>query len=458
MSHEENAREGSIRHFLLGSLAPGAHTLWMMNAQSWSVAVVLVAAAAAPAGAGEGVWIGVSLHKPEWFGSSAYGTRDGQQVGEIQLSASDSGSRAVIWSGSAGSALALSDQPTRAHGIGGGEQVGGSSSGQARAMRWSGTPGSLVSLHPEGHLASYAVCTDGTRQGGYTTPPGGGRKAAVWSGSAGSVSLLAPADATDSRVNSVDAGLQVGYVQYGQYPGYTVHAAAWRGTAGTFVNLSPGSELGQVYGSAICVHNGRICGSLFVGGTPTAVVWEGTTGAHTSLHPAGRSSSVAYGIYNNLQVGETTYTVPAGGGSGTTTVTHAAFWTGSAASHVDLHSALPSGGVGYVGSSAYSVWTDGSTVFVAGRAVLANGRSNAVLWTQSDGPAQCGPADLGRAGGEAGADGALDNNDFIVFIGSFFDADSAADFGSAGGEAGADGAFDNNDFIAFIGAFFDGCS
>ncbi|MFT3686242.1 MAG: choice-of-anchor R domain-containing protein [Phycisphaerales bacterium] len=66
-------------------------------------------------------------------------------------------------------------------------------------------------------------------------------------------------------------------------------------------------------------------------------------------------------------------------------------------------------------------------------------------------------ADFGGAGGLAGADGRLDNNDFIVFIDAFFAASSVADIGQQGGVFGADGAFDNNDFIAFINLFFNGC-
>ncbi|HZW07859.1 MAG TPA: GC-type dockerin domain-anchored protein, partial [Phycisphaerales bacterium] len=67
------------------------------------------------------------------------------------------------------------------------------------------------------------------------------------------------------------------------------------------------------------------------------------------------------------------------------------------------------------------------------------------------------PADLGRQGGLAGADGQLDNNDFVVFIDFFFTTNPAADFGSQGGVPGPDGSFDNNDFVVFIDRFFDGC-
>ncbi|MDP1661925.1 MAG: GC-type dockerin domain-anchored protein [Phycisphaerales bacterium] len=67
------------------------------------------------------------------------------------------------------------------------------------------------------------------------------------------------------------------------------------------------------------------------------------------------------------------------------------------------------------------------------------------------------PADLGSTGGVPGADGHLDNNDFIVFIDLFFSQDPLADRGVTGGVPGSDGAWDNNDFIVFIDQFFSGC-
>jgi hypothetical protein len=67
------------------------------------------------------------------------------------------------------------------------------------------------------------------------------------------------------------------------------------------------------------------------------------------------------------------------------------------------------------------------------------------------------PADVGRQGGQLGADGLHDNNDFIVFIDKFFAADPMADIGVQGGTLGTDGMFDNNDFVEFINLFFAGC-
>ncbi|HYD02555.1 MAG TPA: immunoglobulin domain-containing protein, partial [Phycisphaerales bacterium] len=71
--------------------------------------------------------------------------------------------------------------------------------------------------------------------------------------------------------------------------------------------------------------------------------------------------------------------------------------------------------------------------------------------------ASCCPADLGGQGGVPGADGVLDNNDFIVFIDYFFNQDARADVGAAGGVPGQDNAWDNNDFVVYIDSFFAGC-
>jgi hypothetical protein len=70
---------------------------------------------------------------------------------------------------------------------------------------------------------------------------------------------------------------------------------------------------------------------------------------------------------------------------------------------------------------------------------------------------RCSGADVGSVGADTNFDGALDNNDFVVFINLFFAQDARADVGRAGGVIGLDGQFDNNDFIAFITLFFRGC-
>ncbi|HYD02173.1 MAG TPA: GC-type dockerin domain-anchored protein, partial [Phycisphaerales bacterium] len=66
-------------------------------------------------------------------------------------------------------------------------------------------------------------------------------------------------------------------------------------------------------------------------------------------------------------------------------------------------------------------------------------------------------ADVGTVGGVPGQDGALDNNDFVVFIDYFFAQNALADRGTTGGVPGADGQWNNNDFVVFIDQFFAGC-
>ncbi|HYC31711.1 MAG TPA: GC-type dockerin domain-anchored protein, partial [Gemmatimonadales bacterium] len=59
-------------------------------------------------------------------------------------------------------------------------------------------------------------------------------------------------------------------------------------------------------------------------------------------------------------------------------------------------------------------------------------------------------ADLAGPGAEPHPDGAVDSNDFILFIERFFAADPLADIGGAGGAARPDGRLDNNDFVVYI--------
>lgn len=63
--------------------------------------------------------------------------------------------------------------------------------------------------------------------------------------------------------------------------------------------------------------------------------------------------------------------------------------------------------------------------------------------------------DRASTGATPGSDGALTNDDFIVFISQFFEGDIRADIGSVGAEPLPDGQLDNNDFIVFIRLFFE---
>jgi hypothetical protein len=83
--------------------------------------------------------------------------------------------------------------------------------------------------------------------------------------------------------------------------------------------------------------------------------------------------------------------------------------------------------------------------------------TNTVIVVRGFNVPACNAADVGSQGGVALPDGLLDNNDFIVFINYFFNANALADVGQQGGMPGHDALFDNNDFVVFINRFFSPC-
>jgi hypothetical protein len=73
-------------------------------------------------------------------------------------------------------------------------------------------------------------------------------------------------------------------------------------------------------------------------------------------------------------------------------------------------------------------------------------------------------ADIAGTDASPGADGQIDNGDFLLFIASFFGADcdgavpcNPADIAGTDASPGADGQVDNGDFLLFIAGFFGGC-
>jgi len=169
-----------------------------------------------------------------------------------------------------------------------------------------------------------------------------------------------------------------------------------------------------------------------------AFLWSEDTG-EINLGGLGNAHSIARAINNRGEVVGQSYI------AGTSATQHGFIWKNGAMT--DLNTLIVPGS-GWLLWDATDINDDG---LIVGGGIL-NGHAHAFLLT----PVAC-PADMGSAGGVAGADGVLDNNDFIAFINRFFAGDAAADMGVAGGFAGTDGVLDNNDFIVFIGRFFGGC-
>jgi hypothetical protein len=160
---------------------------------------------------------------------------------------------------------------------------------ESHAVMWNGSAASAVSLHPSGAVQSQAVAAaDGLEGGWVQFTSGGGQQAVIWAGSAQSLTNLHPGPSfTESQVLGMASGQQVGWAQTLGHP----HAALWRGNAATFMDLNPsGSDGSRLYGT---------CGSAQVGyasfgGVNSAAIWFGSSQNFVSLPlPAGYFQSVA---------------------------------------------------------------------------------------------------------------------------------------------------------------------
>lgn len=207
---------------------------------------VIIEHAALWRGAPSGV---VDLH-PSGIGcerSYANDTDGSRQVGYgyFPTPANTAPYRALLWSGTAASAVVL-HPPGHTHsfaeGVGGDEQVGYAFNTQgdvySRALLWRGTAASVVSLHPSGYVTTAALATNGALQVGSGTGPGGGGQshALRWSGTAESVldlhSLLpAEFDQGSSIAYDIDAAGDI--IGLAQRPDGSTTAVLWRRTSAT---------------------------------------------------------------------------------------------------------------------------------------------------------------------------------------------------------------------------------
>jgi hypothetical protein len=251
---------------------------------------------------------GVDLNPAGYDGTAVWGVGGGQQVG-------GGGGRALLWRGSAASAVDLHPAGgyawSVAYGTNGSRQVGtaqASARDNARnAILWDGTAASAVDLKPAGFAVSEAYATDGVRQvgAGHVSPQVEAYRALMWSGSAASAVDLHPAAAgyATSRALGVGGGQQVG-VGAGPVTGDWPHALLWTGSAASAVNLNPaGYAASQAYDT-----NGAFqVGWAFdeASGRQDAVLWNGSAEGFVNLGAvlgAGSDGSVAYSI-----VGDTVY-------------------------------------------------------------------------------------------------------------------------------------------------------
>src|SRR5205814_2014013 len=116
--------------------------------------------------------------------------------------------------------------------------------------------------------------------------------------------------------------------------------------------VSGGQQVGYIYDSASSNYH--------------AALWRGSAGSLVDLNPTGATVSYAFGVHNNQQVG---YARVAG-------FTRASLWNGTAASWVDLNAFLPTN---FSGSSARAIWHGGGLTYIVGEGFSSTGEE-ALMW------------------------------------------------------------------------------
>ena len=243
------------------------------------------------------------INPPGYDSSRLWSTNGTQQAGYatiFQTPFHAGGQFAMLWNGSASSAINLN--PTKFHfttssltATDGTNQVGvgygtPTISTSSHALLWSGTADSAVDLNPSHIYWAEPLGVGGNQQVGQAYFPVDIRNlhAALWSGTAASIVDLNPPGFTSSAAMGVAANQQVGMgIVPNQQAGYSnEHPLLWRGTAASVVDLLPG---GYTDGGAIGTNGAQQVGFA----TPTttgassrhAIVWSGSAASALDLQP-----------------------------------------------------------------------------------------------------------------------------------------------------------------------------
>ncbi len=270
-------------------------------------------------------WTASVLPLPRgFFGAGSAGFCGEAVVGNVE--AAQGGSRVCLWDDGGPrvvdtGALRMQARSARhATVVGAVRQKRG---GQAALLRFGpeGEP-RIVSLHPRGFLESVAAaCDDDTQIGSGRTATSSA--ALLWQGAGAGPVVLPDPGGEGARALAVRDGLVVGAA------GWPSRALLWPG-AGEPVSLHP---QGTAWSEAAGVGDGEQVGLVartedaFLAGNVLPVVWRGSAASMTNLLPDGCTAGRAADVLEGIQVGS----VRRGG------FERAALWSGTAASHVDLH-------------------------------------------------------------------------------------------------------------------------
>ena len=251
-----------------------------------------------------------------------------------------------------------------------------------------------IDLNGSGLTSSQVNAVVPGMQAGSALGFGNGDHAILWSGSSSGWMDLTPTGAS-ADVYGMTPTQQVGSFRVPA----GLHAAIWSGSPQTLIDL--GFAAGRT-GASLNATDGQ----EQVGRADTAAyLWHGTAGSAVSLHPAGAALSNALAVADGHEGGWIQLT----NGSGPY---HAALWSGSAASFVDMNGAFLESQVLGMAAGQQVGWArpfgaGGPYAIVwngtAASAVNFNppGAGTSTLWATC-GSAQAGSAPFAGFGGDAG--------------------------------------------------------
>ncbi len=234
-----------------------------------------------------------------------------------------------------------------------------------------GATWSAWSLHPAGSLSSVAYGVSDDRIGGGASYPhpqyGSTEHPMLWPLDGGAALDLTPANSAGGSILAVEDGVQVGWwwspYTTPQGTGYNKSACMWTGNAASHLKLQP---QGWEFGSAAGTDGVHHVGTARFDESSThsdGFYWYANHTSPLKLTPTGMWGSSASGIYGDHQYGSVVLPFAS---------VHAARWSGSAATFVDIH---PSG-------STYSYVADADLGQQVGTATFG-GVNHAGIWADT---------------------------------------------------------------------------
>ncbi|MCC7388838.1 MAG: hypothetical protein IT431_08720 [Phycisphaerales bacterium] len=251
---------------------------------------------------------------------------------------------------------------------------------------WQGTAESVIDLTPPGPYYDSALYQrQGSQTVGWAYHNIDGRHAAMWLNNDPAQFVdLHPNIADWSRAHATDGVRQGGRVAI---PNIGQHAALWKGTAASFIDMGPPGQ--YTYGWIRGMASGTQVGE-YVNLTKRAALWHDTPESMITMSPPWATSAALYATIGDMHVGYAAH--PSGRGG-------AGIWYGDdPESFFDLHRFVPAQYADN-GSTAFDIDTKDGNIYIAGTVNIQH-VAHAFLWVGV-------PLDTGDGGGGPKSPGGL---------------------------------------------------